>query len=141
MSTTKNKTTETNASVASFLKTIKNEQKRKDCSAIIDLISKHSGFEPKMWGTSIVGFGSYHYKYESGREGDAPLTGIAARASSITLYLGSGFSKREELLAKFGKHKISGGCIHIQKLEDIDTGILMKMVKNSIAYRKKEHAC
>ena len=94
-----------------------------------------------MWGTAIVGFGSYHYKYESGREGDAPLTGIASRANSITLYLGSEFDKREELLSKFGKHKAGKGCIHIQKLEDIDTSILIKMVKNSIEYRKKQNLC
>ncbi len=138
---TKNKTTETKASVADFIKAIKDEKRRKDFSPISDLIAKHTGLEPKMWGTAIVGFGSYHYKYESGREGDAPLAGIAARAGSITLYLGSAFDKREELLLKFGKHKVSGGCIHIQKLEDIDTGVLIKMVKNSITYRKKEHKC
>jgi hypothetical protein len=137
----KNKTTETKASVAGYLKTITNEKKRSDVSAIIDLITEHTGLEPKMWGTGIVGFGSYHYKYDSGREGDAPLTGIASRATSITLYLGSQFSKREELLSKFGKHKLSGGCVHIQKLEDIDTAVLARMVKNSVAYRKKEHAC
>jgi nucleoid DNA-binding protein len=137
----KNKTVETEASVAAYLKTISNEKKRKDFSAIIDLITEQTGLEPKMWGTAIVGFGTYHYKYESGREGDAPLTGIASRANNITFYLGSDFDKKEELLAKFGKHKISGGCIHIQKLEDIDTGILKKLVKNSVAYRKKEHAC
>ena len=136
-----NKTIETKASVAGFLKTIKDERRRKDCSAIIALITKHTGFEPRMWGTSIVGFGSYHYKYESGREGDAPLTGIASRANAITLYLGSSFDKREELLLKFGKHKVSGGCIHVQKLEDIDSSILIRMVKNSIASRKKEHSC
>lgn len=134
-----NKTIETKASVAGFLKTIKDEKRRKDCSAIIDLVSKHTGLKPKMWGSSIVGFGSYHYKYESGREGDAPLTGIASRANAITLYLGSAFDKREELLSKFGKHKASGGCIHIQKIEDIDKGILLKMVKNSIAYIKKKY--
>jgi Domain of unknown function (DU1801) len=137
----KNKTTETKDSVAGFIKAIKDEKRRKDFSAISDLIAKQTGLEPKMWGTAIVGFGSYHYKYESGREGDAPLTGIAARAGSITLYLGSVFDKREELLLKFGKHKVSGGCIHIQKLEDIDAGVLIKMVKNSIAQRKKEHKC
>jgi hypothetical protein len=133
----KNKTIETQESVAGFLTTIKGEKKRQDFSEIIDLITKHTGFEPKMWGTSIVGFGIYHYKYESGREGSAPLTGIAARANSITLYLGTKFENSEELLSKFGKHKISGGCIHIQKLEDIDTGILIKMVKNCIKHRKK----
>jgi len=136
-----NKTVETKASVAVFLKTIKDEKRRRDCSAIIDLIAKQTGYEPKMWGPAIVGFGTYHYKYESGREGDAPLTGLASRASSITLYLGSEFEKREELLAKFGKHKVSGGCVHIQKLEDIDAGILIKMVKNSVKQRMKEHKC
>jgi hypothetical protein len=135
----KNKTIETQASVAEFLTAITDDKKRKDFSVIIELITKQTGLEPKMWGTSIVGFGSYHYKYESGREGDAPLTGIASRANAITLYLGSNFDKREELLSKFGKHKIGGGCIHIQKIEDIDTGILIKMIKKSIAHRKKQH--
>ena len=88
-------------------------------------------------GTNYHWFGKYHYKYESGREGDAPLSGLAARASSIVLYLGTKFTDREELLAKFGKYKASGGCVHIKKLEDIDTAILIKMVKNSIAYTKK----
>lgn len=135
----KNKTTETGDSVTSFVSAIADVKKRKDFSAIIDMLTKHTGLEPKMWGTSIVGFGSYHYKYESGREGDAPLTGLASRANAITLYLGSNFSKREELLAKLGKYKMGGGCIHIQKLEDIDTTVLIKMVKNSIEQRKKEH--
>ncbi len=133
----KNKTVETKNSVVGFVKKISDEKKRKDFSTIIDLITKHTKLEPKMWGTSIVGFGSYHYKYESGREGDAPLTGLASRANSITLYAGCNDKTTEELLSKFGKHKASGGCIHIQKLEDIDTGILIKMVKNSIAHKKK----
>ena len=135
----KNKTIETQDSVPGFLMTIKDEKRRKDFSAIIDLITEHTGFEPKMWGTSIVGFGIYHYKYESGREGDAPLAGIASRANAITLYLSSNFDKREELLSKFGKHKTSKGCIYIQKLEDVDTGILIKMVKNSIKHTKKKY--
>ncbi|MDP4262314.1 MAG: DUF1801 domain-containing protein [Bacteroidota bacterium] len=135
----KNKTTETQNSVARFLKTIKDEKRRKDCSAIIDLVTEHTGLEPKMWGTSIVGFGIYHYKYESGHEGSAPLTGIAARANAITLYLGSDFDQRDELLSKFGKHKTGKGCIYIQKLEDIDTGILARMVKNSVKHRKKQY--
>lgn len=135
----KNKTTETQDSVTGFVEKITDEKKRKDFSAMIALIAKHTGLVPKIWGTSIVGFGSYHYKYDSGREGDAPLTGIASRANSITIYLGSNFEKREELLSKFGKHKISGGCVHIKKLEDIDTAIFIKMVKNSIAQIKKHY--
>lgn len=137
----KNKTVETEESVDSYLERITDAKRRKDFSAILDLITKQTKLPPKMWGPSIVGFGSYHYKYESGREGDAPLFGLSSRANSITLYLGSDFNKREELLAKFGKHKVSGGCVHIQKLEDIDTGILTKMVNNSIDQRKKEHKC
>jgi hypothetical protein len=134
----KNKTVETRDSVAGFLTTISDEKKRKDFSGIIELIKKQTGLEPKMWGPSIVGFGSYHYKYESGREGDAPLAGIASRANAITLYLGD-FDKREELLTKLGKHKTGKGCIYIQKHEDIDTGILAKMVKNSIEHKKKQY--
>lgn len=136
-----NKTIENKKSVAVFISKIKDEKRRKDFSAISDLITTQTGLEPKMWGTSIVGFGTYHYRYESGREGDAPLVGIASRVNVITLYLGSDFDKREELLLKFGKHKVSGGCIHIQKLEDIDTKVLTKMVKNSIRYQQKEHRC
>ena len=136
-----NKTIETKNSVAVFLSKIKDEKRRKDFLAISDLITTQTGLEHKMWGTSIVGFGTYHYKYESGREGDAPLVGIASRVNAITLYRGSTFDKREELLSKFGKHKMSGGCIHIQKLEDIDTKVLTKMLKNAIRYRKKEHSC
>jgi len=137
----KNKTVETKENVGSYLKRITDGKKRADCAAIIELITKATGLEPKMWGPGIVGFGKYHYKYESGREGDAPLTGIAARANAITLYLGSAFDKREELLSKFGKHSESKGCIYIKKLEDIDTGILAKMVKNSVEYRKKHGEC
>ena len=141
MATDKNKTVETKASVAAFVKAIKDDKRRKDFSTIMDIFSKTTKLEPKMWGTAIVGFGSYHYKYDSGREGNAPLTALASRANSITLYLGSKFDNIEELLAKFGKYKQSGGCIHVQKLEDIDTAVLVKMIKNSVAYMKKVHEC
>jgi hypothetical protein len=130
-----NKTTENKNSVADFLMTIKDEKKRNDCAAIIKIISSHTGLKAKMWGTAIVGFGSYHYKYESGREGDAPLAGLSPRANAIVLYLSNAKAK-EELLKKFGKHKVGGGCIYIQKLEDIDTGILKKMVDSSIKHLK-----
>ncbi len=136
---TKNKTIETKDSVAAFVATIKDEKRREDCSAIIDLIAEHTGIEPKMWGTSIVGFGSYHYKYESGREGDAPLAGIASRANAITLYLASNSDEKEKLLSEFGKYKTGKGCIYIQKLEDIDTSILIKMVKKSIKETRKKY--
>jgi hypothetical protein len=136
-----NKTVETQASVENFLATIKDEAKRNDCSTIILLIAKETKFEPKMWGPSIVGFGSYHYAYESGREGDAPLVGLASRASSITFYIGSDYAKQAELESKLGKHKKSGGCLHIAKLADVDQKTLLTIIKNSIAQRKKDHQC
>ncbi len=129
----KNKTLETENSVEDYLATITDKNRRNDCFDIIKLIAKHTSLKPKMWGSSIVGFGIYHYKYESGREGDAPLAGLSSRANAITLYL-SNTQAKEELLKKFGKHKVGGGCIYIQKLEDIDTGILLKMVDNSIKH-------
>lgn len=134
----KSKTTETKNSVEGFLKKVKDEKKRNDCSALINLINKHTKLEPKMWGASIVGFGSYHYKYESGREGDAPLVGLSPRANAITLYL-SNAKEKAELLKKLGKHKMGGGCVYIQKLEDIDTGVLTKMVDNSIKHLKSKY--
>lgn len=130
-----NKTTETKESVTEFLKTIKDEQKKKDCLSIINLISKHTKMKPKMWGSAIVGFGSYHYKYDSGREGDAPLVGLSPRANAITLYL-SNVKSKADLLKKLGKHKLGGGCVYVQKLEDINEDVLKKLVDHSIAYLK-----
>ena len=92
-----------------------------------------------MWGPAIVGFGSYSYKYESGREGTAPLAGISARANAITLYVGSDYDNREKLLATLGKHKLGGGCLYIQKLADIDTAVLLQIVHNSITRRIQQH--
>ena len=135
-----NKTIETKSSVTAYINKIKDEKRRKDFSACVALLKKQSGFDPKMWGPGIVGFGSYHYKYESGREGDSCIIGLASRVNAITFYIGH-FEKREELLAKLGKHKISGGCLHIQKLEDVDVNILTKMVKLSIANTKKTWKC
>lgn len=135
----KNKTVETQESVADYLESIKDKKRRDDCKAIIELIKKSTGLEPRMWGTGIVGFGIYHYKYESGHEGSAPLAAISSRASAISLYLSSNFDKREELLSKFGKHKTGKACIYIQKLEDIDTDILVKMVKNSVVHTRKKY--
>jgi hypothetical protein len=131
-----NKTIETKNSVSAFLKKTKDEQKRKDCESLVNLFSKHTKFDAKMWGTAIVGFGSYHYKYETGREGDAPLVAFSPRASSIVLYL-HGAKGETDLLKKLGKHKLSGGCIHIKKLEDVDPKIILKLSDISIKKMKK----
>ena len=131
-----NKTVETKNSVTAFLKKVKDAKKREDCMALINIISKHTKLEAKMWGPAIIGFGTYHYKYESGREGDAPLVGLSPRANAIVLYLTNARAK-QDLLKKLGKHKMSGGCIYIQKLEDIDPKVLILLVDNAIKYLKK----
>lgn len=133
----KNKTTETNISVADFINAVKDETKRKDSFNLTALIKKQTGLEPKMWGPSIVGFGSYHYKYESGHEGDNPLIGFSPRAAAITLYLSGHFEKREELLEKLGKHKTDKACIYVKKLEDINIETLQKMITNHIKHIQK----
>src|SRR6201997_4766166 len=134
-----NKTIETTASVAGYIKKIADEKKRKDVSAIIDLMAKQTKFEPRMWGPGIVGFGSYHYKYESGREGDSCLTGFSSRKSDISVYLVASFPGQKGLLSKLGRHKMGGGCLHIRKLGDVDLKVLEQLVVGSVAERKRRH--
>jgi Domain of unknown function (DU1801) len=136
----KNKTTETLSSVKEFIDLVKDETKRKDSFSLIELIKKQTGFEPKMWGPSIVGFGSYHYKYDSGHEGNSPLVAFSPRASAITLYLSGHFEKRDELLEKLGKHKTDKGCIYIKNLDSINIEILQKMIINHIKHIKEMYS-
>jgi hypothetical protein len=133
----KNKTIETENSVADFLATISDVKRREDCSVLINLLINLSGFEPKMWGSSIVGFGIYNYKYESGHAGNAPLAGVASRKNALTVYLASNFEEKEALLSQLGKHKSSKACLYIQKLEDIDITILSQLVQKSITQIKE----
>ena len=133
MATAKAKTTETTKSISSFVKTIEDKQRQKDCLAIIEIMKSQSGFEPKMWGPAIIGFGSYHYIYESGHEGDAPLVGFSPRKSEFALYIAN-FDGKQELLKKFGKHKAAKSCVYIKKVEDIDIEVLKKMVTGSIKH-------
>ena len=139
MAKTKAKTTETTASVSDFVKGIPDEQRKKDAQAIIKIMKDQSGFEPRMWGPAIIGFGSYHYKYESGHEGDAPLVGFSPRKAEFAIYLTSQFDKREELLKQFGKHKSAKACIYFKKLEDINVDVFKKMIANSIKYYKTKY--
>lgn len=134
-----NKTVETTGSVDGYLASITDPERRADCMALVDIFSKASGYPAKMWGTAIVGFGSYHYKYDSGREGDAPLAGFSSRAKEISLYLSYDFDKRDELLAKFGKHKTGKACIYIKNLADIDPAVLGRMVKASVSQTRKKY--
>lgn len=133
----KNKTEETLLNVNDFINAVKDETKRTDCFILVELIKKQTGLEPRMWGPSIVGFGSYHYKYDSGHEGDSPLVGFSPRASAITLYLSGHFEKRDELLKKLGKYKTDKGCIYLKKLNDINIETLQNMITNHIRYIQK----
>lgn len=129
------KTKQTNASVEAFLQTVKEEGKRKDCLAVLALIKKATKTEPKMWGSSIVGFGSYHYRSErSKQEGDWFITGFSPRKQNLTLYIMPGIGHYKDLLQKLGKHKTGGSCLYINKLADIDTSVLKELI--STAYKR-----
>ena len=133
----KNKTTETNSSVTEFVNKVENEVKRNDSFKLIEIFKSITGFEPKMWGPTIIGFGNYHYKYESGHEGDAPLAGFSPRKDSLVLYFASEYEDREVLLSQLGKHKSSKACVYVKKLSDIDVKILEVMIVNSMTYAMK----
>ena len=129
-------TVENANSVADFIKTVPDETKQADSFAIVEIMKRLSGFEAKMWGPAIIGFGRYHYRYDSGREGEMPLVAFSPRKASITLYLSSEFPQREELLQVFGKHKTSKACIYFKKLKDINIDVLEKMIANSLNHPK-----
>jgi Domain of unknown function (DU1801) len=133
------KTKQTDESVVKFLNTIEDAAKRKDCFEIAEIMKRESKYEPKMWGTGIIGFGSYHYKYESGHEGDICLVGFSPRKKNITLYIMGGIHDHPDLLNKLGKHKTSKGCLYINKLSDIDANILKQLIKISIAFLRNKY--
>ncbi len=138
---TKNKTIYTEASVTDFLNTVDNEQKRKDSFRLVELMQQWSGFAAKMWGPSIVGFGSYHYQYASGHEGDAPLIGFSPRKAALTLYVTGPGTDNDNLLAALGKYKKSKACIYVKKLDDLDLKVLEKISKASLKYISEKHEC
>jgi hypothetical protein len=128
------KTTPNHRSVKAFLDSIDDEKKRQDSYRILELMKQVTGEEAQMWGDSIVGFGSYHYKYASGREGDWFLTGFSPRKQAITLYIMAGFDQYEALMNQMGKYKTGKACLYIKKLEDINTQTLRELVKQSVEH-------
>ena len=132
------KTKPTEVSVSDFLDKIDKEQLRDDCRTLLKLFKKVTGFPPKMWGPTIVGFGKYHYKYDSGHEGDMCITGFAPRQDKMVLYVG-GFPEFESLLKKLGKHKVSKACLYIKKLDDVDLDVVEQIVKKSVACVQKKY--
>ncbi|MDX2046285.1 MAG: DUF1801 domain-containing protein [Chitinophagaceae bacterium] len=134
------KTKENDASVEAFLETVNDEGKRKDAMEILSMMKKITGEKPKMWGSSIIGFGSYIYESpKTGRSGEWFITGFSPRKQNMTIYIMPGFAAYSELLKKLGKHKTGGGCLYFNKLADIDTGILKELVSHSFKYMKQKY--
>lgn len=128
----KNKTTTTTVDVTEFIHKVENEVKRKDSFELVEIFESVSGFVPKMFGPTIIGFGNYHYKYESGHEGDAPIAAFSPRKDSLVFYFSPEFEKREQLLEKLGKHKTGKSCVYVKKLADIDCNVLKELLTESI---------
>jgi hypothetical protein len=131
------KTTPNQKSVTNFLNSVENNKRRADGLEVLKMIKDVTGLEPQMWGDSIVGFGSYHYKYASGREGEWMLIGFSPRKQNLTLYIMDGFNEYVNLLEKLGKHKIGKSCLYINKLEDVDQDVLKQLVKRSVEHMQK----
>jgi Domain of unknown function (DU1801) len=134
-----NKTKPTDASVQQYLSAIENETRRRDCQALAQLMTKVTEQQPKMWGTSIVGFGSYHYRYASGREGDSCLIGFSSRKSDITIYLSTSFPEQQELLAQLGKHKVGKACLYLRTLAHVDLQVLEQLMISSVEALRRQH--
>lgn len=126
-------------SVEAFINALPNEQKKQDSYTLINMMREVTGHEPYMWGLTIIGFGNYHYKYDSGREGDAPIAGFSPRKAAFSFYFEPEFPGREELLAKLGKHKAAVACVYVNKLADIDLSVLKKMTIASVKHTKKKY--
>jgi hypothetical protein len=137
---TENKTVPTDQKVEDFLNTVEDERKRKDSFIILELMKEITGLEPQMWGSSIVGFGSYRYKGASGRTGDWMLTGFSPRKQSLTLYGMGGFEPHHDLLQKLGKHSLGKGCLYIKRLEDVDLSTLKRVMEAVFKYATDKKA-
>jgi Domain of unknown function (DU1801) len=135
-----NKTKPTTVSVSAFIEAIPDESKRADAKALVKMMQSVSGEKAKMWGPSIIGFGSYHYKYDTGREGDMPLIGFSPRKAANVLYGAIGFKGADALLAKLGKHTTGKGCLYIKKLSDVDQKVLETLVVKSLAAKQERHS-
>ena len=134
-----NKTVPSDASVAAYLDAIPDATRRADCEALVEMMSRITGAPATMWGAGIVGFGSYHYRYESGREGDAPLAGFSSRKGDISVYLMPGFEGQETRLARLGRHKTGKACLYLRKLADVDLAVLEELVSSSVADMRQRY--
>jgi len=135
------KTRGNDADVNAFLDAVEDRQKLDDSLELVKLMSAATGSQARMWGSSIVGFGTYHYKYASGREGDWPITGFSPRKQNLSIYIMPGFSRYETLMARLGNHKTGKSCLYVKKLDDIDLDVLKELVGNSVADMRKMYGC
>lgn len=132
------KTQPTRKSVSAFLAAINDPARRADCRAVMRLMREITGARPRMWGPSIVGYGRYHYRYQSGREGDWFLTGFSPRAQSLTLYIMSGFSRYGPLMKRLGKYKTGSSCLYINRLADVDLAVLQELIEESVEFLRRK---
>lgn len=133
------KTKQTDHSVMEFIEEMDSPKKREDAYQLLDIFTETTGYPAKMWGPSIIGFGSYHYEYESGHEGDAPLVGFSPRKAKISLYFATGDTRREALLQDFGKHTAGKACIYINKVADIRVDVLQKLITQSVTFLQNKY--
>ncbi|MGE7666578.1 DUF1801 domain-containing protein [Ureibacillus composti] len=131
------KTKQTDNSVIEFIESVDSPKKREEAYKLLQIFEETSGYDAKMWGPSIIGFGSYHYKYATGHEGDAPLVGFSPRKAKISLYFATGDTEREETLQRFGKHTTGKACVYINKIADIDVEVLKELIAQSITFLRK----
>ena len=133
------KTTKNKASVKEFLASIDNPRRSADALTVIKMMQKITRKRPAMWGASIVGFGTYHYEYASGHEGDSFLTGVSPRKQALTVYIMPGFDDYEDLLHRLGKHKTGRSCLYINKLDDVDLGVLERLISKSVRHMENKY--
>ena len=134
-----NKTQITDVDPSDFITTVENPTRRADAEVMLDLMSKVTGCEPKMWGPSIIGFGRYRYRYDSGREGEFMLTGFSPRKANLVIYTMPGYDKMDEQLAELGKHRLGKSCLYVNKLTDVDLDVLEKIVTDGVATMRAKH--
>ena len=139
MATNQNKTIPTDQNVKQFIDSVDNEVKRNDSIALLQMMSEITDRPPVMWGSSLIGFGTYHYKYASGREGDFFLTGFSPRKQALTIYIMPGFSEYDEILGKLGKYKTGKSCLYVKKLDDVDLELLEELISKSVAYMRDNY--
>ncbi len=139
MASNSNKTQRTEASVEAFLISVPDEQRRADALALLALMRSWTGLEPRLWGADIVGFGEYHYRYESGREGDFFKVGFSPRKQSMSLYLMSGFERYEELLSRLGKYRTGKACLYLKRLSDADEAVLRELITEAFQYMNEKY--